>query len=168
MIELEHIKQEIDEKEYVRTSDRAPESVPILEGSDFCKGNFMLENGQITGCMLGWFRTAFCHEEIAMDFAERENPNDEYGEPEYGIATFGTYKNWRPRALQTIIKECKNVDKHAKFKSFYTQNKNGRNFQNPDEVMSFNDDGDRRYDTLARIWNRAMAKLGYVEGNPEA
>lgn len=35
-------------------------------------------------------------------------------------------------------------------------------------IVSFNDDPRNSKSTLARVWNRAMAKLGYVVGNPEA
>lgn len=35
-------------------------------------------------------------------------------------------------------------------------------------IAGFNDNKENRLDLLAKIWNRAMAKLGYVVGNPEA
>lgn len=35
-------------------------------------------------------------------------------------------------------------------------------------VFHFNDSFIRTMDELAKVWNRAMAKLGYVVGNPEA
>ena len=34
-------------------------------------------------------------------------------------------------------------------------------------IASFNDDSQRPKTELARVWNKAMAKLGYVVGNPE-
>jgi hypothetical protein len=35
-------------------------------------------------------------------------------------------------------------------------------------VGVFNDDADNPKTEIARVWNRAMADLGYTEGNPEA
>lgn len=35
-------------------------------------------------------------------------------------------------------------------------------------VLSFNDDPANSKQTLAAVWNRTMAKLGYVTNNPEA
>ena len=38
----------------------------------------------------------------------------------------------------------------------------------PGAVSQFNDDRTNSQTKLARTWNRAMARLGYVVGNPEA
>ena len=35
-------------------------------------------------------------------------------------------------------------------------------------IATFNDDPKTPYKTIAKVWNRAMALLGYTEGNPEA
>lgn len=35
-------------------------------------------------------------------------------------------------------------------------------------IPGFNDSPKRSFETLAKVWNRFIARLGYVEGNPEA
>lgn len=40
--------------------------------------------------------------------------------------------------------------------------------QGSDWIIAYNDNPRRHKKTIARTWNKAMAKLGYVIGNPEA
>lgn len=39
---------------------------------------------------------------------------------------------------------------------------------NAKDIVAWNDNDHREKSEIARAWNRAMAKLGYVVGNPEA
>ena len=155
-------------KEYVRKVNKVPNSVPVLEASDFCKAKFRDSNND-TCCMLGWFRTVFCHEDVAAEKAETENPKDTiFGDKKEGISTRKNYQDWRPQALQAIVKECKRVDKHSvnpQFSQFWSFD---RNYYAADDIANFNDEEDRKLETLARVWNRAMSRLSYTEGNPEA
>lgn len=155
----------------IRTSNRPPRTVPILSINDFCQMTFNDDEQRL--CLLGWFRKAFCHEHKATEAAAAENPINKCSKPvilswvpvlHYGFSLRREYKNWRANALQTLIKECKKVDKHSRYPVFSKKEE----YINPETIMAFNDDTGRRKETLAKIWNRTMASLGYVKGNPKA
>lgn len=146
-----------------------PRSVPILSAKDFCKKDNQ-QKGQ--NCLLGWFNKTFCMDDEAYLVAEKENPVNKDIKPiimswipvkHKGISTKRKYKNWKTKALQALIKECKKVDKHSRYKSF-----SNSEYHISREINSFNDHDLRSHDTLARVWNRTMARLGYTENNPEA
>lgn len=149
-----------------RLSKRPPINVPILSSDSFSKEKEEL-------CLLGWFRKTFCHEDEASHDAEEENPIDETACPvilswvpvyHHGFSLRRKYKSWRANALQALIKECKRIDKHSRYPAFHGKEK----YIDPKTIVSFNDDLGRKKETLAKVWNRTMAKLGYVKGNPEA
>ena len=98
--------------------NRWPETVPILEASDICKGSYTQGEQH---CLSGWVSLAF------------------NGDPQF-------------KAYRTVITAADEMG------------------LNPDKycnIPSINDHEAISEEMLARVWNRARAKLGYVIDNPE-
>lgn len=153
-----------------RTSKRPPQKVPVLVSSDFCKES--LKKGSVL-CLVGWFRKIFCHEDEACYDARKENPDNKtinpvmlswVPVPQSGFSLKKEYKSWRAKALQALIKECKKIDRHSQYPAFAKNEK----YVDHLSILAFNDSLGRKKETLAKVWNRTMAQLGYVSGNPEA
>jgi hypothetical protein len=148
----------------IRKAKTFPTTVPILEAADFCKGDF---NKGETCCMIGWFREIFEGESKAEENAARENTGMcTSGIRLYGISLKKKYKHFGTQAMQALMIEAKRVDKDAQFRIFPSLDRNTH--YTSENLIEFNDYVGRKNESLARVWNRAMARLGYVEGNPEA
>ncbi len=105
-----------------------PETVPVLEPDNFCRG---AETRGARHCLVGWVEAAF--NEMAYDSNREIKVIDEICAvaEEFGAA---------------------GADEAAEYRSPPSVNDNPKNSRK----------------LLARIWNRAMANLGYVVNNPEA
>ena len=68
----------------------------------------------------------------------------------------------RDRVKQKIYKEIMIINKYCKQDNLYTDTHIAHC------IAAFNDSGLVSLSVLARIWNRVMARLGYVTNNPEA
>lgn len=71
-------------------------------------------------------------------------------------------------AIKTFSPMDYDIDRNVYSKLTETAKEMDAEFSSGYGVYSFNDDPRNSKQLLARIWNRAMAKLGYVVGNPEA
>lgn len=138
---------------HTRTANYFPQTVPILSGQDFCQGSI---SSSEKFDMIGWFRNTFGSEAKAVAAATKENSGSKTG-----ISLRKQYDDFGARALQAIMIEARRVDKDSYSPSFYGK------LHGASEVTTFNDNMNRKSDTLARVWNRSMARLGYSVGNPK-
>jgi len=129
-------------------SKRLPRSVPILSGSDFCGG--ILHEPETRSCHI-------------------------LGHSMYVFTCFGDYLQLT--GVDEVIYELPTKVIEALVETSPRKNRgNLRTWQNHFAILSsdiaiINDDMVESKDGrkgLARWWNRAMAYLGYTEGNPEA
>lgn len=128
-------------------SNGMPLTVPILGPEDMHKGAF--KGPKNTFCLLGHVEEAFCgglHTDPMLDY-KISNAN----------------RKARDLAQDTILSTIKEF----KDKLCGCPPKENE-YVPPISIPSFNDDPNTPLGLLAAIWNKAMAKLGYVRGNPEA
>lgn len=122
-----------------------PKEVPVLTASDFVR-DAISNNDYTKHCLSGWCRTvirADLDNLCSLSQTERNNMLD----LERKVNEELTQTAIQMKAAYNV-KWCPTL-KHAC-------------------PADFNDCRKNTFTTLARIWNRTMAKLGYRVGNPEA
>lgn len=129
-----------------RTSKTEPRTVPVLTGDDFS-----------TYSLADYFASTFCSLANAQRIAEGENKT--FGVSRSGVSNIRKYTDWRAQAIQALILECKRTDKHVQNNSFTRGI--GERFATYNNIKKFNNRSERHDATLARVWNRAMTRLGY-------
>jgi hypothetical protein len=117
---------------------KMPKAVWVLDGEDFCRG---IQQGG-TCCLIGWASVVFLgiEQPQTSDFSRLPAP----------------VKEALVQAVQTVSGQSQLPVSEASVYGF-----NDRGF--------YDDNRTTQHKTaLARVWNLAMAKLGYTVGNPEA
>jgi hypothetical protein len=125
-----------------------PETVAILNAADIHKGD--LDGPNATHCLYGWRKEEFCSydeklREVRYATADRDGP----------------IINKTSKAIKRAIKELVPTKLINSFREVEKREiKKG-------DIVSFNDNPKIPKKLVARVWNRAMAYLGYVSNNPE-
>lgn len=108
-----------------------------------------------------------CPETVPIIEADDVYKGNLYG-PNYTSCLLG----WKNRTFGTLNTCSAKADLLLRKEILRTCKKN-RRFKGWDDwaqvsIPTFNDSSKTKKSTLARVWNRVMAKMGYVVGNPEA
>lgn len=127
----------------VMKSRRWPRSVPILEADDICREN--MTDGE-KHCLMGWVRESFWKENAEVA-----------GRSEY----YSIQRNVEKILFSEIRKDQGRPCECSSEPGLFDGKVN-------DELIAFNDSRRTKKERIARIWNLAMAKLGYVKNNPMA